>query len=32
MGHVAILREPKFRTEFPFFLGENGPNSDERGI
>ena len=28
----TVLREPKFRTEFPYFSRENDPNSEERGI
>ena len=35
LGHVEIkpvLREPKFRFEFPLFSRENGQNSEERGI
>ena len=27
-----ILSEPKFRADFPFFLGKSGLNSEERGI
>ena len=31
-GKNLGYREPKFRTEFPLFLGKNGSNSEERGI
>ena len=28
----TVSSEPKFRTEIPFFLEKNSPNSEERGI